>query len=173
MIDLILMVILMAFSIDILLVYKYKIMYKSKHKFLLAFLHASILLVNLFFIFYLGFIYQNKISIIINIVGVIFVLLGMLLTVYTLVFLKEIAILPKNKLITGGPFKYSRHPIYLGYMLAVIGLSFFFGSLYLLIYSIALAFALNYLAKQEEKELVNRFGKVYLDYIKKVKRFLN
>ena len=98
MIDLVLMVILMVFSIDILLVYKYKIMYKSRHKFLLAFLHASILIVNLFFIFYLGFIYQNKISIIINIVGVIFVLLGMLLTVYTLVFLKEIAILPKNKI---------------------------------------------------------------------------
>ena len=173
MLDLILIIMLMVFSIDVLLVYKYKIMYKSKHKFLLALLHTSILLINLSFIFYLGFIYKNKISIIINTFGIIFVLLGILLTIYTLIFLKEIAILPKNKLIIEGPFKYSRHPIYLGYILVVSGLSFLFGSLYLLIYLIALIFALNYLAKQEEKELVNRFGKVYLDYMKKVKRFFN
>ncbi len=170
MIDLILIIIFMIFSIDVLLAYKYKIMYKSKHKFLLAFLHLFILLINMVFILYLGIVYSNKIPII-NIFGFIFLLFGISYIIYTLYFLKEAAILPKNKLIIKGPFNYSRHPIYVGHITIVLGLSLIFGSLHLFIYTIFLILALNYLAKKEEEELIKRFGKSYLDYIKKVPRF--
>lgn len=147
--------------------YKYKIMYKSKHKYLLALLHLSVLALNLFFIFYLGMNYYNDIKI--NFLGYVFILIGGLLIAYTLIIMREAAILPKNKLLTKGPFKYARHPIYIGYVTIVFGLSLIFGSLQLFIYTIALTFALNYLAKKEEEELIKRFGKAYLDYKKKVK----
>jgi len=172
MIDLIIIILLMFFLIDIVMVYKFKIMYKSKHKYFLALLHASILIINIIFIFYLGIVYSNKIFLALNIVGIIILVIGILLTIYTLIFLKEIAILPKNKLIIKGPFKYARHPIYLGYILIVLGLSSFFSSLYLLIYLLFLVLALNYLSRKEEEELIQRFGKQYLNYIKTTPRFI-
>ncbi len=171
MIDLILMVILMFFSIDIILAYKYKIMHKSKHKYFLAFLHAYILLLNLFFIFYLGIAYSKNIFLL-KILGAFLMLLGIYITIHTLIVLKEAAILPKNKLIIKGPFKYARHPIYLGYILIVFGFSSFFSSLYLLIYSLFLVLALNYLSRKEEEELIQRFGRLYLNYMKKTHRFI-
>ncbi|MEW6062843.1 MAG: isoprenylcysteine carboxylmethyltransferase family protein [Nanoarchaeota archaeon] len=169
MIDLILIIIFMVLSIDIFMVYKYKVMHKSRHKYGLAALHVLVLLLNIIFIFYLGIKYYNDIKT--NFLGYVFVLIGFLLGLAALRTIKETAILPKNKLVVKGPYKYMRHPIYMADIIMLFGLSLVFGSLYLLTYTIALVFALRYLAKKEEKELVKRFGNNYKDYIQKVKGF--
>jgi len=77
----------------------------------------------------------------------------------------------QSKLITNGPFAYSRNPIYLGSFLLLIGFSlslrsaFFFLPIMQMIY-------FNRKIKIEEKLLLKKFGKEYGEYKKRVPRFL-
>ena len=70
------------------------------------------------------------------------------------------------QLITGGPYKYIRHPMYIAQIIAVIPLiyeNYSINRLYaLLILIITLLFKLHY----EEKRLIEHFGKNYVDYQK-------
>ena len=78
----------------------------------------------------------------------------------------------KSKLITSGIFSYIRHPRYLEYMLFALGMAFLTGLIicYLLFFYVLIAF--NIIARYEEKELIQRFGKKYIAYMKRVPRFL-
>ncbi|HIH42596.1 TPA: isoprenylcysteine carboxylmethyltransferase family protein [Candidatus Woesearchaeota archaeon] len=78
----------------------------------------------------------------------------------------------KSKLITSGIFGYIRHPRYLEYILSALAMAFITGLIISYIFFIYTLFAFNILAGIEEKELVQRFGKKYLAYMKKVPRFI-
>jgi protein-S-isoprenylcysteine O-methyltransferase Ste14 len=101
-------------------------------------------------------------------VGALIVLSGAFIMVYSIYYLKTIIIKPGKKLITGGPYKFRRHPVYFGAFICSIGCSVLAYSPLSLIYSIALIPILTYLYKKEEIELVKRFGKKYKEYQKKV-----
>lgn len=77
----------------------------------------------------------------------------------------------QNKLVTHGPFKYSRNPIYLGLLQMFIGMSVAFHS-----YSIFICYAVYWGMKQviikEEIYLRGKFGEEYEKYLTKVNRFL-
>ena len=78
----------------------------------------------------------------------------------------------KYVLATGGPYKYVRHPMYVAGAMEVI--TFFLATgiwiipFYLIIFLIALPFQAN----GEEELLKGRFGKIYVDYMAKVGRFV-
>jgi protein-S-isoprenylcysteine O-methyltransferase Ste14 len=77
----------------------------------------------------------------------------------------------KGKLITHGPYKYSRNPQYLGDILIFLGIVLISNSLLTLITGI-FGILWNILTPfAEEPWLLERFGKVYEDYCKKVRRF--
>ncbi len=82
---------------------------------------------------------------------------------------ESFAVLPKaKKLKTQGLYKYFRHPIYLGIILTLLGLSLSTSSLPGFIYTIIIIIPLNFLrAKREEKVLIAKFGQEYLEYRKK------
>ena len=130
-----------------------------------------ILITNILFIMYLALNYYSTPFLLIRIFGGLLILFGVFISFYSLYTLRESAILPRNKLIIKGPFYYVRHPIYLGYIFIVFGISLVFGSLHLLIYSLFLIISLKILAKSEEKGLIGRFGRLYSDYTKKVPQF--
>ena len=78
-----------------------------------------------------------------------------------------------NKLITSGIYKYSRNPMYLGLLMIVISTSI----LYLNIFSIATPmlfyFWINrFQIKREEIFLTKKFGKEYLLYKTKTRRWI-
>ncbi|MBU2503770.1 MAG: isoprenylcysteine carboxylmethyltransferase family protein [Nanoarchaeota archaeon] len=78
-----------------------------------------------------------------------------------------------NKLVTYGPFRYSRNPTYLGMALTLLGISIFLGSLATFI--IPLIFVIltdTFTIPIEEKNLNKKFGKKYLDYQKRVRRWI-
>lgn len=77
----------------------------------------------------------------------------------------------QNKLITTGPFAFSRNPIYIGFLLIYFGYAAAILS-WLIILRIPLAFYFYKSAKLEEKKLEHMFGKQYLDYKAKVPRFI-
>ena len=77
-----------------------------------------------------------------------------------------------HQLVTRGPFKHIRHPMYTGFILQGIGiglLSFsIYGSIFLMI---GLAFYFPRI-QIEENMLIKKFGNEYIEYQKKTKKFI-
>ena len=78
-----------------------------------------------------------------------------------------------NKLITSGIYKYSRNPMYLGLLMLVTSTSIF----YLNIFSITTPFFFycwinRFQIKREEIFLTEKFGKEYLSYKNKTRRWI-
>ena len=78
-----------------------------------------------------------------------------------------------NKLVTSGIYKYSRNPMYLGLLLIVISSSI----LYLNIYSVSTPIFFYYWInrfqiQREEIFLTEKFGKEYLSYKTKTRRWI-
>ncbi len=80
---------------------------------------------------------------------------------------------PPRQLVVGGPYRYSRNPIYLAEALILIGFFLFFGHPALLLYTILLALlAQLLLVFWEEPVLLRRFGDDYAAYMRYVPRWL-
>jgi protein-S-isoprenylcysteine O-methyltransferase Ste14 len=76
-------------------------------------------------------------------------------------------------LLTQGPYKFSRNPMYLSELLLWLGWSVIFGSILLLICSFILWVLMNYVAiPKEERALEERFGDLYREYKNKVSRWI-
>jgi protein-S-isoprenylcysteine O-methyltransferase Ste14 len=76
-------------------------------------------------------------------------------------------------LLTSGPYRYSRNPIYLSYLLIWPGWIAFYGSFAILIALILLAvFVGPVVVPREERGLEARFGDAYRQYARKTPRWL-
>lgn len=77
--------------------------------------------------------------------------------------------LPTQKLLVGGPFRYCRNPMTLGTVTAYLGIGVYAGTIAGI--GIVLCFGMLlvlYLKLLEEKELAERFGEAYLAYKREV-----
>ena len=80
---------------------------------------------------------------------------------------------PTTALVVGGPYRFSRNPIYLGFLLLVLGLALIFANPWGLLILPLLWAALRYLViRVEEAFLIGRFGRSYLDYQASVHRWI-
>jgi protein-S-isoprenylcysteine O-methyltransferase Ste14 len=78
-----------------------------------------------------------------------------------------------TRLITDGPFRFSRNPIYLGNTLLVAGAGLVFGVAWLIPAALAGASATGRLAiAREEQHLALRFGQDWADYAARTPRWL-
>jgi len=77
----------------------------------------------------------------------------------------------KQKLVTWGPYRYVRHPSYLGYFLMFFGLFFLWSNL-LTLFPITAVPGYYCVTIEEERLLTQRFGDEYLKYQKKTGRFI-
>ncbi len=78
-----------------------------------------------------------------------------------------------KKLVTYGLFKLSRNPTYLGMALTLLGVAILLGSIISFIFPIIFIILTNWLVIPiEEKNLEKKFGKKYLDYKSKVRRWI-
>ncbi len=78
----------------------------------------------------------------------------------------------KDELVTGGIYKYMRHPQYTGIILVTLGMLIHWPTLITLLMWPVLILAYYGLAKREEKEMKRKFGEVYQKYKNKVPMFL-
>jgi len=75
-------------------------------------------------------------------------------------------------IVTDGIYSKTRHPQYLGAVMAHIGMSFFLAAFYALL-ATALVIVVTYLtARKEEQELIREFGEEYREYKKRVRMFI-
>jgi protein-S-isoprenylcysteine O-methyltransferase Ste14 len=76
-------------------------------------------------------------------------------------------------LITSGPFRFSRNPIYLSMLFWLTGLAVLLGSLILFLFPLLLFLLANFLIiPREEKDLENKLGEQYLEYRRRVRRWI-
>jgi protein-S-isoprenylcysteine O-methyltransferase Ste14 len=76
-------------------------------------------------------------------------------------------------LVTEGPFRFSRNPIYVSHVALIFGLGLLLDSPFTLLLTPVLAFGLTKLAIQpEERHLLEKFGDDYRSYMARTRRWL-
>lgn len=79
---------------------------------------------------------------------------------------------PAIALVTGGPFRFSRNPLYLSLTTLYLGITLYFDALWLLIMLVpVLAFVHWRIVLREERYLEARFGDAYRAYKARVRRW--
>lgn len=78
-----------------------------------------------------------------------------------------------GKLVTGGFFRYTRNPMYLGFTCMLFGVAALSGALSTLVPVLVFFLAANYwYIPFEERKMIETFGEDYLAYRKKVRRWV-
>jgi len=78
-----------------------------------------------------------------------------------------------SALVTSGPFRFSRNPMYLGMLVWVLGLAVLLGSLSVFLFPVLLfLLAELYIIPLEEKAMGQTFGDTYVEYKARVRRWL-
>lgn len=81
--------------------------------------------------------------------------------------------MPTTAIVTDGPYRFTRNPIYLGMFLGLVGLAIAFDNLWLLAMLVPFALVIRYgVVAREETYLEGKFGEVYTAYRSRVRRWL-
>ena len=87
--------------------------------------------------------------------------------------MKVIKLAPQKKLITSGPYRFSRNPLYLGGNLFIfLGAVLFLGSPSGIVLTSINLVAVDFMIRREERQLARDFGEEWLAYRNKVRRWL-
>ena len=116
---------------------------------------------------------QTLTSILILLIGILILIIPVSKFIKSKTTIDPIKFKKVNKLVTSGIYKYSRNPMYLGLLLIVISSSI----LYLNIYSVSTPIFFYYWInrfqiKREEIFLTEKFGKEYLLYMTRTRRWI-
>lgn len=79
---------------------------------------------------------------------------------------------PPRRLVSQGPYSYTRNPMYLGHLIFLFGLSVTFWSWFALILLICRACWFQRRVLRDEKRLEEIFGSEYISYQKRVRRWI-
>jgi len=76
-----------------------------------------------------------------------------------------------SALVTTGPFRYSRNPMYLALTMLQLGVGIWMNSVWVVVLLMPVIALIRWcVIEPEERYLIGRFGQVYLDYQAKVRR---
>lgn len=116
---------------------------------------------------------QDLVSIVIFLIGILILIIPVSKFIKSKTTIDPIKFKKVNKLVTSGIYKYSRNPMYLGLLMILTSSSIF----YLNIYSITTPFFFywwitKFQIKREEIFLTDKFGKEYLSYKTRTRRWI-
>ena len=110
--------------------------------------------------------------------GLIILLIGLTTTFWSFYLFKKnkTPILPGQKptfMVVEGLYKFTRNPMYLGVTIGLFGFAFYFGNALSFLSPLAFFIVINIVYVPFEEKLMKQiFGKQYLDYKKKVRRWV-
>ena len=113
-----------------------------------------------------------------QLVGYAFGLAGMALLVWSVVTLQRHGTTvrpdrPASTLVTDGPFRFRRNPIYLAHLLILLGMAELTKNVWFAILVVPYALLITWLAiGPEERHLEDQFGDAYRDYKERTRRLL-
>ena len=111
-------------------------------------------------------------------IGIIIMVLGFSLSLGSGMFFRKLGTNPRpgtraTLIVTKGPFKYTRNPMYLGLITMLIGTSILLGTFSpLIVIPIIFLILHTQFVLREEKWMAEWFGEPYLEYKKKTPRWL-
>jgi protein-S-isoprenylcysteine O-methyltransferase Ste14 len=117
-------------------------------------------------------------SVLTTIAGYLLLITGFLLRVWATFYfyqqqMKVISLSPQGTLITSGPYRFSRNPLYLGGNVFIFpGAALLFGSPAAVLIAILHLPLVDVFIRREEKQLERDFGEDWLQYRKRVRRWL-
>ncbi|MBR3140894.1 MAG: isoprenylcysteine carboxylmethyltransferase family protein [Methanobrevibacter sp.] len=115
----------------------------------------------------------NELNMVILIFGIILIISGISFWIHAVLISKINQEVENNELVTTGIYAYVRHPIYAAFFYIATGLILISQNIILFILPIIFwVFLTVVMIKTEEKWLINKFGNDYIDYSKKVNRFI-
>ncbi|HEY7688901.1 MAG TPA: isoprenylcysteine carboxylmethyltransferase family protein, partial [Dongiaceae bacterium] len=80
---------------------------------------------------------------------------------------------PSTTVVSGGPYQFSRNPIYVGMFLIYLGIAALFDVPWLLVLAVPLYFIIRHgVIAREERYLHGKFGDSYLAYCGRVRRWI-
>ena len=144
---------------------------KSKIAYNLLLLMSYVLLLVSSKIIFLNYV-LIKVSNVINILSLILSVSGLVLCIYSRIVLgsnwsRDVMIKEKHELITTGPYKYIRHPIYAGLLLLFFGTTLAIGNVGSILGFILLLVNFKIKIKKEENLMLKHFNRRYLNYMKR------
>jgi len=110
--------------------------------------------------------------------GIVFIILAPTLALSALVKMKAAGTNvhpaePALALVRGGPFRFTRNPMYLALCLVQVALGFFLNDWITLLFVVPLAVIFHYgVILREERYLTAKFGEPYLQYKREVRRWI-
>lgn len=113
-----------------------------------------------------------------GLLGLLLFILGLAVDIWAMLTLRRARtnILPNraaDRLVTRGPYRWSRNPIYVGNTTLLLGLAIIFDSAWMIMAAFAMAFAVHHLAVlREEQHLAERFGADWTAYKDRTPRWL-
>lgn len=113
-----------------------------------------------------------------QLVGIILLATGVFLRFWGIIHLKSqftryVTVREGDEIVSTGPYRKLRHPLYTGLLLITLGMALFFGSLIAaIIGGIAIVWALLQRINYEERLLIEKFGPDYEQWMKKRARLI-
>ena len=78
-----------------------------------------------------------------------------------------------SSLVTSGVYQYSRNPMYVGLVLILLGWAFYLSHfLAFVLLPIFILYTTRFQIQPEERMMAQKFGKIYQDYLNKVRRWI-
>jgi len=117
-------------------------------------------------------------SLLITIFGIVLLSLGFLLRLWAVVHfynrrMRVISLEPQGSLVTTGPYRYSRNPLYVGAnVFCFFGAALLVGSTTAVIMTALHLPLMNLMMKREERQLEQKFGDEFRAYKKRVRRWV-
>ena len=111
-------------------------------------------------------------------IGGLLLLAGFLLRVWATVWfyrqgMRVIVLEPQAALLTGGPYRFSRNPLYLGgNVFMFLGAAALLGSITALALTILHLPLMDRMVRREERQLAVRFGPAFTEYARRVRRWI-
>ena len=80
---------------------------------------------------------------------------------------------PTTHLVTSGPYRFTRNPVYLGYTLAMLGGGLFLGNYWMAVIAALTALVTHaWIIRSEEKHLLARFGFEFECYCRRTRAWI-
>ena len=109
--------------------------------------------------------------------GAVLTVLGLITAIWARIILGRnwsnyVTFKKEHELVTNGPYKFIRHPIYSGVVLMLIGTFLSYGDLIILVIIAMVILMLAWRMGREEKIMIKLFGKKYTGYMERTKRLI-
>lgn len=97
---------------------------------------------------------------------------GLAIVVWAVIAASDADMRVPNFVISDGPYRYSRNPMYIGWMFVYVGVAFIVNTAWPLVLLPPVLLLIHWTVTREERELEQRLGVEYVRYLARTRRYV-